>query len=585
MSLAIAENKRLVAPVELQSIMPSAVGGEPEDRMMLFFEPHPEDVEPSFILAARAFDAVHRHSAAAAVRLAQAEQAVGRTEAAVAAALRALDLSRNEPSAATTLAAVQVLIHSDQAEAAERALARVADGHLHALLQARLLIQRGDLKGALETVGELDTIEALTMRGWLALELRVFSEAVHLFREALRLGGLNPTVLVNLGYAHAALGARRKAIRETKEAQALAPANLMIGLNIVGYHLADGDFDVALRQVRRLREHAPEEIRLAFAEADVHLMAGDVTRAEATLRRARTSALWVSADRFERAELAANLAFLEWRLGRRAREDAKRVVLDELERTDYEALPITALLTALMRTTDEANELSTVCERLAEKHPRDKLYPLRTQLAFLRLDFDEAVQVAVEWAEEEILNPHAAGVAVYLLADIAGDTEAAVSLGRTALGSAGHTEELVNNVAYALALAGELDEADRLLPSDTADSIFMTATRALVDILRGRTERGISGYERAHALAADGKDPELPQLVRANKMLALYRASCRGQLDLGDVQLELPSDWQSRPHVALIRHVAEREGLDLSTRGCAEQLGPAQPEILAGPEA
>jgi len=252
-------------------------------------------------------------------------------------------------------------------------------------------------------------------------------------------------------------------------------------------------------------------------------------------------------------------------LGRRDREDAKRVVLDELERTDFEAFPISALLPALMRTSDEASELASVCERLAERHHDESLYALRTQLAFLRLEFDEAARLAASWAADEILNPHAAAVAVYLLADVEGDLDSALALGRTALARAGHTQELVNNVAYVLALAGKLSEADQLLPRETGGSVFLTATRALVDILAGRIEEGIKGYDRAYELATKHSDPDLPQLVLANRQLALYRASKRGLVDLGDVTVMLPSGWETHPHFALVKWKAEREGVDCST--------------------
>jgi hypothetical protein len=262
--------------------------------------------------------------------------------------------------------------------------------------------------------------------------------------------------------------------------------------------------------------------------------------------------------------LAANLGFLEWRLGRRSRAEARKVVIDELERSNFEALPISELLPMLVNEPTEAGELARIIEGLSERHPEEGLYNLRTKYAFLREDFDEAVSIALQWADDEVLNPYAAGTAVYLLTDVSGDFDAASELGRRALRRTGRTRQLVNNTAYALALAGKLEDARNLLP-DPGDSVFLTATHALIDILSGHINEGVAGYDRAEELASRDSTlrADLPELVRINKQLALWRAWKRGLIDVA-VELKLPEDWKSRPEVALMALRAEREGLAVS---------------------
>jgi tetratricopeptide (TPR) repeat protein len=564
MNLALVETQRLVAPVESHTMLPSAFRDFAAVPVIELEAQSEHQVEPNFVVGARAFAEAHPTSAAAFARLAQAEQVVGQTDAALTAARRALTLSLKDRDVPVTLAVTQVLIHSNRLEEAERALSRMP-GPDQKILTARLAVQRGDLGAAFDGLADVETLEALNFRGWIALERHQFADAIRLIRRALSIGGATPNLLVNIAYAHAALGSRTKAIREALQGRELAPRNRVVGLNLMSYYVADRQFGLALAEVRRMRTDSPDDLQLAFAEADVHLVTNNLVKAERTLRQARTSSMWASADLSDRAELSANLAFLEWRLGRRPREDAKKVVIDELERSDYNALPISRLLPLLMHSANESRELARVIERLSERHPKDSLYALRTKLALLRSEFDSATKLAVDWATDEILNPQAASIAVFLLTDVAGDFDAAVKLSREALKRTGHSEALVNNAAYALTLAGELDAAKRLLPDDPGDSVYLNATWALVNILSGRIERGLAGYDRALELARQAPDPDLPELVAANKQLALWRASKQGLINPSDIRLILPSDWENRPALVLTGRVARREGIACST--------------------
>ncbi len=515
-------------------------------------------VESDFVRGAQRFALKHSASAAAAARLAQAELASGNRTAAVIAAKRALDLMKKAPDGAGALAVVQVLVGCERFDLAERAIKGITEPTVQAIVRARLLIERGDLSAALEILDGIDTVEGLTARGWLLLETGRFADAVRVLRRALRKGGPTPPLLTNLGYAHAALGARRKAIAETMQAQVLAPASELIGFNLAAYFIADGDEERALAEIVRLREHHPTHLKLTIAEADVHLRADEAERAHRILRRARTSTLWATAPADELAELTASLTFVEWRLGQRSIADARQKVVAELARTGYKNLDITALLPALMRTRADADELARVVERIRAANPGVELGSLDTHLALLRCDFLRATEYAVAWSEEDIFNSHAAAAAVYLLVDVCGDFERAIAIGRVALRRAGHTDPLVNNVAYALSLSGHLAEARALLPTDSGESVFLTATSALVDVLTGDLERGVAGYDRAIELAkrAARTDPDLPAYVLLNKQLALVRA---GVCDAEELRGELPPEWEERPHFVLFRQMAARE--------------------------
>ena len=518
-----------------------------------------QPVAPQFLLSSRTFAERHQPSAAAAVRLAQAEQAAGNREAAVKAAVDCLQILRRQPDTAIAFALVQVLIGCDQLDIATQAIAQVPSEDLRATLEARIAIQRGELERALALLDSAESFEALTDRGWLLLQAHRFPEAIHVLRRALSIGGPNATLLTNLGYAHAAVGAREKAIKETKQAQAILPTSELIGFNLVSYHLAADRPGEAMRELARLREFHPTRLRFDLAEAEIHLRVDDVDTAYSTLRRARTSALWATAEGTERSELTANLAFVEWRLGKTSRNKAQQIVVEKLERSEYRHLPIAGLLPPLMRPRDVAGELEQLINKLQETNPGADLYLLRTHLAFLRCDFREAAKQAAAWAEDEIFNAHAAAHATYLLTDASGEVDRAISIGRTGLQIAGSTQQLVNNVAYALAAAGRLKEARSLLPNDLGESVYLTATAALIDILSGDVDQGVAGYDRAHELARRRAaiQPELAYLVLLHKAIALRRA---GRSE-GEVEIDPPAEFRDNPGVVLAQQVAKRAGL------------------------
>jgi len=336
----------------------------------------------------------------------------------------------------------------------------------------------------------------------------------------------------------------------------LAPEDEAIAFNLVSFYTASGDLRAARDELARLRKVYPTRLRFDVAEADLYLRANEPEQAYAILRRARQSALWAYAEPIELAELEANLAFLEWRLGKENRKTAAKKVIEQLQRTEFRSLDIANLLPALLYSSEDAAAVEGLYTSLADVHARDALLFLETHVAIVQYKFSRAAELAVEWAEKEIFNSHAAGMAVYLLADVSADFERAFDLGTRALRIAGPTEELVNNLAYAYALAGDLTQARELLRDRRADSVFLTATEGLVEVLSGNTKRGIALYEAAHELAQkQGGDRDLPAMVRLNQALALHRAGVENR------GLDLPEGWQHHPYWVLFKEAAERAGV------------------------
>jgi tetratricopeptide (TPR) repeat protein len=551
MSLALTERNRLATPVELSFTPPPSF----EIPMLEKTGMGAQEGPPDFVLDARTLAQAHDDSPAALVKLAQAEQAIGDDEAAIAAARRALSLLGRTKDDAIAFAALQVLLGCGRSDLAAKAVSQIENAEVANLLQARLAIDDERLEDANELLGQLESPDAVAVNAWVQLELKNYEAAIRLFRRAIAKDGVNAPLLLDLGYAHAALGSRAKAIKVTRQAAALAPDNEAIGFNLVCFYVADRNLEAAKKELSRLRATHPTRLRFDLAEADLSLQAGNVNDAYATLRRARQSVLWAYAEPIELAELEANLAFVEWRLGQENQRGARRKVIEQLKRTDFRSLDIASMLPALLRMED-ADEADALYDALARVHSPENLLFLKTRVAMLHADFRRAAECAVEWAEEEVFNAHAAAVAIHLLADVLTDFDRAVAIGERALQVAGGTDELVNNLAYACALGGRFKEARDVLRESPSRSPYLLATEGLVEILSGNIERGVVLYESAYELALEQSfDPELPAMVRLNEALALHRAGAAQGLDVA-----LPDGWQGHPYWLLFKLAAERVG-------------------------
>ena len=567
MSLLLAESNQLISPSDGLALEPLGLRADVWPLELLFPAAR---TDPAFVVAAREIGERAPTSPAAAARLAQAELAAGNREAALGAARRAAKLALDSKDAAVGLASVQVLAALGAGNEAGELLLSLPEGPGRSLLAARIALRSNDFERALECLQENDSAESHATRAWIAIERREFRDAIAYLRKALKSAGPNPNLLVNLGFAYAALGLLERAVKVTREARYLDPTSRLVGLNLVTYLRSLGRDDEVESEIRTLQELYPSDMGLVFAEADFRLWQNNPQSALKVLTRARTSELWINAELESRAELEANLAFVRWQLRKLTRVEAFDEVLAQLRRTEYNSLAIAEMLAAVSREPDEADVLDEALSALTDRHPGVVFHRMVVQRHVLRLEFEEATEAAVRWADDEIFNPASAGTAVYLLADVRGDFERAVEIGREALKRNPMAKQLGNNVAYALALAGRLDEARALLPAETHD-VYIAATKALVALLSGDIEGGRGGYERARKLAVDRGDEELAALVAYHAFLYQARALKEWHAAEGRrLVLELPQDWMGDPHLVLIARIAIREGVPLSVREAPE---------------
>jgi Flp pilus assembly protein TadD len=571
MSLPCDTSNRLAGPVGTTPVQWVPPPGPPPSQKLpptSFLEPG-ESAVPGYLAVARAQAKTASGSATALARLAQAELSAGDVEAAVSAAIEALDQAGDAPDSAAEFAAVQVLRAGGAAETARAHMgATVSEDEVGRSVRARLAIECDDLDDARALVSGATTFDGLVMGGWLAMRESQYSRAVALFRRATRVVGPTPDVLINTGYSYAALGHPHHAINATRQAQALAPHRRLIAFNLVNFYLAVGNYDAAAGALESLRQHYPDDVEIALALAHIALRAGDRERAHRILQRARTSTSWVSAPLIRRAELESNLAVLRWVTGERSLAATRKIVLGQLALSDYQSLPMASLLPGLLPNFSDHEQLATLLERFEAHHDPNTLLFLRVHDAILRRDERAAVSLAEEWAKNHPFSPVAAALAIQLIGALGGESDRAIDLGFDALTRAPADALLVNNLAYALALAGRGREARVVLRKVTTPepAPALLATRGLVEMVSGNITAGIEGYESARELATKQGNERLAGLATLNLQLALRRldsGAVRG-LDV-DVRgaASLPRSAEDDPAVWLLAKRIEHEGIQV----------------------
>ncbi len=534
-----------------------------------------EPVSPGYLLQARKALAANPHLALAHARLAQAAQAAGFADEALEAARSALQLGLDQGTGAAVHAALVVLAAFGQ----DAELAKLIDDRRTASLPVSLRLYAavaagqhtaaiGLLNDPLTAPGRSPT--ALALRAWLHIERDEYERSISAGRRAQMLGVRDVSLYANLGYAHAALGHLDKAIKLTRQAAAVAPLHRGVAHNLARFLTLAGRSDEALRTLERLQADDHRlDVALALSLADAMSNVDRLDDARRLLQRVRASAEWAMADSIPRAQLEANLAILRWKTDKVGFATTMDALLRALIASDYRSLSIANLLTNLTTRSEHAGLLASAIDRLHDRHDPERLRGLLTLLAVLRHEGSVALEHAKACSANQPLNPDAAARATDLIADLEGNFTEAVQIGLRGLARAPCHQGLINNTAYALALSGEPLTARRLLQRLEApkqERVELIATRALVELMLGHTDRGLAGYHRARELAVAQGNQALADMVTLNAAFARLRVGLPDPTAELEEKLceRIAHDARSRPLTWIVCQRAKRElGIDL----------------------
>ncbi len=582
MSLTDTEKDQLAGPQRLEELPPPPFDFADPERSgeklpVVDIVPDSLEMEPSFLINARALAAASNDSAMARSRLAQAEMAFGVPDEASRHAQEALELASAEGDDSAVFSATRTLMATGAYARAEEMLKNFAKPGPLSMLFATLAARRGDLDAAFDRLGDDASIDAWELRGWIALQQSHFDQAIRFYRRAMREGDPGPSLFANLGFAHAVLGAPEKAITETKRALALGPLQRQrAALNLVAFLFSVGAFDEGFRELRRLQEEFPTDIELIFAEAHWALAGGDAERAERRLRHARTS-LWEFASEVQRAELLANRAYLRHYQGEISPGEAADEVIAQMQRTEWKSTRLVPMIPVLLNRYSEAPRLTKVRNEVARAHPAQKFRVLDLHLAILRDELEEATRQALHWTDEAPFTPEASSWAIFMLTQVEDRFEEAIRVGKKALRRMPAAVVVANNTAYSLTLAGKIDEAKRLLRPEEDGAMFDLATLGLVWAVKGDIAEANRLYDRAEAVAERDGPVSAPLLVNLHRRLIAVVA-----LDANPVivskPVDLPQDWDDFPSLVQCLRMLERRGAPLDEI-TVEGVGPLSDSI------
>jgi tetratricopeptide (TPR) repeat protein len=586
MSLVHTEKEQLAGPRRLEELPPPPFDfAEPQDEVqsrkklpvMDIVPDSFEAQEPSFLVSARALVASSSDSAMARSRLAQAEMAFGARDEASRHALEALELASAERDNSAVFSATRTLMAAGALGRAEKALANFVKPGPLTILYAMLAAQRGDLDVAFDRLEDDTSIDAWELRGWIALQQAHFDQAIRFYRKAMRSADPGPALLANLGLAHAALGAPKKAIAETKRALALGPLQRRrVALNLVAYLFSVGSSDEGFHELRKLQEGFPTDIELVFAEAHWALAVGDAERAERRLRYARTS-LWSFASEVQQAELQANRAYLRYYKGEISSDRAADEVISQMRRTKWESTRLVSMIPILLDHYSDVQRLSRVRDEVAHAHPELTFRDLDLHLAILRDETQEATRLALHWTDEALFSPEASTWAIFMLTQVEDHIEEAIKIGKKALRRMPAAVVVANNTAYSMALNGEVEQAKRLLRREEDGAMIDLATQGLLWAVKGDVQEANRLYDCAQSAAEENGSASAPLLVNLHRRLIAVVAPDTDSA-FASKPVTLPQDWDDFPALVLCLRMLKHRGAplgDIEIEG-----GGALPDVI-----
>jgi tetratricopeptide (TPR) repeat protein len=560
-----------VALVELHVDLPSFQGRKVIDPRQVEMQQYVEDERAGLVSQAAALVAKVPQSAVAWARYTQTLISVGAIDDAISAATRTLEtaaelhLLNDDPTVNTArFIAARVLAITGNILDAESALAELPHDGPWAVFYAALADGRGEYRQALARLGDGHSPSVRAFRGYLQLKLNEPQSALRELRAAWRGGDSSPSLLLNLAYGYALVGSLSKAVDAAQQAVVLIPSSRHASFNLVSYLRNAGRFEDALAELRRLRAIRGEsDPHVAAAIADTYLASGNIRQARRELRRAQHHNVF-GAQSKEQAELAANAAILEWRLGERDRESVLEVIRTELRNVGPD-LALALMLADVSYQTSVASEIENLYCKLQERLPEHELTALKLRLLLLKGDLEDAARVAKSHLATNQLNAVAARVTVFLYGQVIGDHEAASNIGLEALKRMPKDRLLINNVAFSLTLAGRARQADSLLAGERLDDGHLLATRGLVDLGLGMITEGLARYDQAAEFVRstfryEQDSADFVRLMRNHEVLVLHQLGFSESPEIPDElrTTSVPKNWRLRPDYLVLHRVAER---------------------------
>jgi tetratricopeptide (TPR) repeat protein len=506
-------------------------------------------------------------------RLAQALMVSRDFERAMDAARRVLSLAvesvPNEYDEPAVLMAIAVFVSAGSPQEAEDLVSRLDRVFNESVTlrcaMASLAAESGDFELAFLRLQGIDDPQADLLRGYILLELGQFQQALHALRMARLVIEDSPALLGNMAFAFAGVGSIRKAVATARSAWFLRSKSADATVDYTQYLLAAGMYDEALRITRSLSSHSVLGIedRIAITRAYAHRALGNTSKAIRELK-ATLASVSSAIDTVRRAEIAGTIAYLQRYSGGLTADDFRKALHSALSECGNRSIMLARMLADASESTDAYGFIAKLYEQLRQEHDESELAALRVSMYRLSGDFDAQQRAYEHWCRVEPLNPQPFYGLVFMLGSVIGNHEKAAKLGVRAVARFPSVSFLRNNVAYEMALSGNVAAGERLLAGVALDDPYATATRGLLAIMKNDERRGTDLYHQAVKYAYRDYSPE--DAAEFERHLAVHLRLLHAERVIPGWVLDefpftgLPPAWRVAPLWLSLQARAERVG-------------------------
>ena len=312
----------------------------------------------------------------------------------------------------------------------------------------------------------------------------------------------------DLAFLYATTGLLDKAVRAMEAALGVAKSNRYVLRSAARFFVHIADLARA-HDLLRKNERTPHDPWLLAAEIAV---AGAARRHSRLVKTGRQMLLAEKLSSFHASELSSAIGTLEYEAGRRGREFTEKSLVEPTEN---------AIAQAAWHKRHFGGGLDihgSVLRVSSEAHAWQ---------SFKSENWGRSLKASKAWLEDQPFSSRPAVFGSYVAAVVLANYDETVEICRRALEASPDDRILRNNLAFAYANRGQLEDAARLiedyrLPPDSDDLPVFTATRGLIHYRRGDTVAGRHCYLQAMA----GLREQAPRLgLQRSVMGLLYFAS------------------------------------------------------------
>ncbi|GIT79780.1 hypothetical protein LLS1_14490 [Leifsonia sp. LS1] len=488
--------------------------------------------------------------------LAQALEASGQSDDAIAMAEQVLGLCARDASGALLDPAaaricLEMLIRLDLLDkAVEFSHQLPIDPHTQLVIGAAV-VGTGDFAAARELIAGASVDGQDAVLGYLLVSEGNDAAAVAKLRAALRRAPDDADSAHNLSIALWRLGSRRKAIAAALQATRSAPGRVDVSLHYLELLLECKEFDQTKREVSRVLDRGVSPTsRLLIIQARAFLGQREFGRAEPLFARA-TQLAKAEADAGTLAEVQSNLARLRVVYGKVTNDEAIRQLVRLHDEHPAEDVVVANLAQVSVRKRHAAVLRNVFSQSAGIMSPARAAF-VEYQLATLEGDNDLAIEKSLHWLELEPSNNFARSAALVALGIGSERWGEAAEIAQTLLEQGPSDPLELNNLAYIFAMAGMPERSIKLLADHADESFVLKATLGLAYLALADIDRGMKLYRQAADEADERGDGN-------RSLMTLFQALVVRQLGILDSNdnrviealslppVALPDDWRDRP--------------------------------------